>query len=113
MRLKSLKPRVQVLGSRLAALVPGSWRSEKKAGKGRFYDLRIWRDQIRPQKLRRDPLCEDCLEVGLTVIATEVDHVDGDEWNNADENHRSLCKPCHSAKTARENGSFGNPTTPR
>jgi 5-methylcytosine-specific restriction protein A len=44
----------------------------------------------------------------LVVVATEVDHVDGNSQNNLFANLRSLCKPCHSAKTARENGSFGN-----
>lgn len=73
----------------------------------RFYNLRIWRDKIRPQKLRRDPLCEDCLQRGITVEATEVDHVDGNKHNNAPTNHRSLCKSCHSSKTVRLNGGLG------
>jgi 5-methylcytosine-specific restriction protein A len=40
--------------------------------------------------------------------ANEVDHVDGDSFNNAPSNLQSLCKPCHSAKTVKENGGFGN-----
>jgi 5-methylcytosine-specific restriction protein A len=28
-------------------------------------------------------------------------------WDGA--NHQALCKPCHSTKTAREDGAFGNP----
>jgi 5-methylcytosine-specific restriction endonuclease McrA len=74
---------------------------------GRFYDLRIWRDHIRPQKLRQNPLCEYCQERNVVQIASEVDHIDGDPENNLPENHRSACKSCHSAKTARENGSLG------
>ncbi len=110
-RLRGLQPRVTAPQARVPTLAvnPGSWRADKRGGKSRFYDLRIWRDQIRPQKLRINPLCEDCQERTLVVRATEVDHVDGDSSNNAPENLRSLCKPCHSMKTARENGSFGNP----
>jgi 5-methylcytosine-specific restriction protein A len=45
------------------------------------------------------------------VFATEVDHKvphRGDQdlfWDTS--NWQSLCKPCHSAKTAREDGGFG------
>ena len=87
--------------------VEGSTRAERYAGKGRPYDKRAWRDGIRPAKLRQDPLCADHLDKGRSVAASEVDHVDGDPANNAPENLRSLCKPCHSAKTARHDGSFG------
>lgn len=79
----------------------------KRAAEGKFYDKRIWRDGIRPAKLRRDPLCVDCLERGRAVPATEVDHIDGNPENNAPENLAGRCKSCHSRKTARHDGSFG------
>lgn len=108
-RLKNLGARVQVQGPRLAEpAAPGTSRADAEAGRGRAYDKRKWRDGVRPQKLRQDPLCAEHLENGSAVAATEVDHVDGDSSNNAPANLRSLCKACHSAKTARENGSFGN-----
>lgn len=75
--------------------------SAAKRGYGRRWQ------KIRLMKLRRDPLCEDHLERGEIVEATEVDHVDGDVGNVAWENLRSLCKPCHSRKTVRENGGLG------
>ncbi len=39
-----------------------------------------------------------------------VDHVDGDSsYNPADgSNWQTLCVQCHSTKTAREDGGFGN-----
>jgi hypothetical protein len=40
-------------------------------------------------------LCERHLGKGETVAATMVHHKDGNELNNADENHESLCNPCH------------------
>ncbi|XBQ15813.1 MAG: HNH endonuclease signature motif containing protein [Oceanicaulis sp.] len=75
----------------------------------RGYD-RDWR-KLREIKLKRDPLCEDCLADGRTEPAREVDHVE--RFRDADgridhrkrldpKNLRSLCKPCHSRKTARE-----------
>lgn len=60
----------------------------------RFLHSRRWR-AIRERKLRRDPLCERHLAKGDPVPATVVHHRDGDELNNADENHESLCNPCH------------------
>ncbi len=61
--------------------------------------------------LAEHPLCATHLERGETVAATVVDHIvphKGDPelfWDP--ENHQSLCKPCHDAKTATEDGGFG------
>lgn len=74
----------------------------------RPYDRRTWRDRIRPQQLRKQPLCEDCLERHRVVAATQVDHIDADPTNNHSDNLRSLCTSCHSRKTARHDGAFGN-----
>ncbi|HEL3259255.1 HNH endonuclease signature motif containing protein [Stenotrophomonas maltophilia] len=66
----------------------------------------LWR-RIRAVVLAREPLCRCCAGQGRVRAATEVDHIDGDDGNNADSNLQPLCRPCHSAKTARENGGFG------
>lgn len=68
-----------------------------------------WR-RIRARQLAREPLCRECKKRGTTTAATEVDHIDGKAaapHDYRDENLQSLCLPCHSAKTALENGSFG------
>ncbi|MBB4126231.1 5-methylcytosine-specific restriction protein A [Xanthomonas translucens] len=65
-----------------------------------------WR-RIRAAHLAVEPLCRLCAARGLVVAATDVDHVDGDDSNNDPGNLQSLCHPCHSRKTARENGGFG------
>lgn len=66
-----------------------------------------WR-LIRASHLQEEPLCREHLARGMVRAATEVDHIDGDATNDAPSNRQSLCKPCHSRKTARENGGFGN-----
>ena len=52
--------------------------------------------------LTDEPLCRFCNEQGKTVAATEVDHIDGNSFNNEGENLRPLCKSCHSRRTARD-----------
>jgi 5-methylcytosine-specific restriction protein A len=71
----------------------------------KLYDSKEWR-RARLAQLKRHPLCEDCLELGAVVEATEVDHRvrhEGDRKKFKDRsNLQSLCKPCHSRKTAGE-----------
>lgn len=73
-----------------------------------------WR-KARAIYLRANPLCNACRANDLIVPATVVDHIvahKGDEslfWNRA--NWQSLCAPCHSSKTASEDGGFGNART--
>lgn len=62
-----------------------------------------WR-RVRLAVLRDEPLCRFHLERGETVPADEVDHIDGDSRNNDRDNLRPLCKPCHSGRTARDQG---------
>jgi len=70
-----------------------------------LYATPAWR-KARKAWLARHPLCVDCGELGLVVAAVEVDHIRphrGDRalfWDRT--NWQSLCKPCHSRKTARE-----------
>lgn len=67
----------------------------------RGYDW-TWRTRVRPAALAREPLCRFCFEQGRTTQATEVDHIDGNSKNNADDNLRCLCRSCHSRRTARD-----------
>lgn len=66
------------------------------------YDHR-WR-KIRDTYIAAHPLCEHCLAAGRTTPAREVDHITPLERGGTHDeaNLQALCKPCHSAKTARE-----------
>ena len=81
-----------------------------EAGRGspsaRGYDAR-WQ-AIRRQYIAENPLCVKCSARGLVVAATEVDHITplSRGGTHEESNLQSLCKPCHSTKTAQEFG-FG------
>ncbi|WP_163854613.1 HNH endonuclease [Paenibacillus elgii] len=76
----------------------------------RGYDNR-WR-KYRLQYLAEHPLCVECKKQNRLTAANVVDHIEphkGDYflfWNP--KNHQGLCDSCHSTKTAREDGGFGN-----
>ena len=63
--------------------------------------------------LREHPWCAECQRRGRALTpATEVDHIIPHRGNKAlfwDKNNwQPLCHRCHSRKTAREDGGFGN-----
>jgi 5-methylcytosine-specific restriction protein A len=72
----------------------------------RGYD-RKWR-RYRLAFLASHPLCAECNRNARITEATEVDHIKphGNDpqlfWDP--DNHQSLCKSCHSSKTASEHG---------
>lgn len=66
-----------------------------------------WR-KLRKYVLDREPLCRECGKAGKTTQATDVDHIDGDSFNNEIKNLQPLCRGCHSRKTVTEDGGFGN-----
>lgn len=61
--------------------------------------------------IRRHPICIACHREGRVAATTVVDHIvphRGDEklfWRRS--NWQPLCKTCHDAKTAREDGGWG------
>jgi 5-methylcytosine-specific restriction enzyme A len=87
--------RTQAERPRESAAKRGYGRTWQKASKG---------------YLAKHPLCVACAP--RVTAATVVDHIRphrGDKalfWDS--ENWQALCAPCHSRKTAQEDGGFGN-----
>jgi 5-methylcytosine-specific restriction protein A len=77
----------------------------------RGYDAR-WAEYSRLYRMEH-PLCVNCGKQGRVAASHCVDHivpVSGPDdplfWEPS--NHEALCTPCHSIKTAAEDGAFGN-----
>lgn len=66
-------------------------------GRKREYWSLEWRRKV----LERDKfICKKCGKGGrYSKIKLEVDHIDGNPFNNADENLQTLCVECHDMKT--------------
>ena len=60
--------------------------------------------KLRASVLAGEPLCRHCAAQGLTVPATDVDHISGDPSDDSEGAHQSLCHECHSRKTASDQG---------
>lgn len=67
--------------------------------------------------LAAHPLCAECQRHGILTPATEVDHIVPHKGNKQlfwdESNWQALCHECHSRKTVREDGGFGNETRGR
>lgn len=103
-RLQTLKPRLQTVGSKIATIQPGSWRTDKQTSSQRGYDYR-WQ-QARKRFLHANPLCVYCEREGRVTPATVVDHIEahrGDMklfWDES--NWQALCATHHSRDKQRE-----------
>jgi 5-methylcytosine-specific restriction enzyme A len=88
------------------------WKPKPTAHSGRnkedskIYQTARWR-KFRKWYVNENPLCVKCAERGLTVPVEEVDHIipirlggEQYDWDNL----QSLCKSCHSRKSASEKG---------
>jgi 5-methylcytosine-specific restriction enzyme A len=75
------------------------------------YNDAAW-NRLRAEHLKREPWCRECRRKGRMTEAKLVDHIVPWRGNEAlrlnPENLQSMCWPCHSRKTARQDGGFGN-----
>lgn len=73
---------------------------QRGSAASRGYDRR-WRAK-RLAYLRKHPLCVECAGAGLTVAATDVDHIIAKRDGGTDDegNLQALCHAHHSKKTA-------------
>ena len=88
-----------------------SYDQQRGTAAQRGYDHR-WRKESRAF-LQANPLCAECMKRGVVEPSTCTDHIvphKGDAvkfWTRS--NWQPLCGPCHSSKTAKEDGGFSNP----
>ena len=108
-KLKTLKPRLQTLDVNKARgitmlKVPRANRTGRDADPSRTIKLNTaaWQ-KLRAHVLAGEPLCRHCTAAGKTVLATDVDHMNGASDNRID-SLQPLCHSCHSRKTARDQG---------
>lgn len=85
--------------------VDRAYNQARGSASQRGYGAR-WR-KIRAIVLAEEPLCRECARNGKIVVATDVDHIDGNVENMARSNLCPLCHECHSRKTAKENARWG------
>lgn len=105
-KLLTLKPRLATLPDRIPTLkVARAKRTGRDADPRRTLPLNgsAWQ-RLRESVLNGEPLCRQCVREGRTVVATDVDHRDGDPGNNDAVNLQPLCHSCHSRKTAADHG---------
>ena len=86
--------------------------ANRDPSKAKQYDER-WR-RLRKLVIHREPLCRQCKKEGRLTLATEVDHIIplAQGGTNELDNLQPLCHSCHSRKTAKEDGGFGNSRKP-
>lgn len=100
--------KVRTLSARTAKLAPliNNVRARDTNKRMRGYPL-IRRNG---EMMRRQPFCVECLKRGIETVAVETDHITPLDQNGSDEifNLQRLCKECHDAKTAAENGQRHN-----
>lgn len=105
-RLRTVPPRVKSAPGRFAQRTPTA--ADRQARRALPTNSAAWR-RLRASVLAAEPLCRECARKGRVTAATCVDHIDGNAMNNGAHALQPLCSPCHSRKTAIENGGFGNP----
>lgn len=71
---------------------------EERKARNRLYKRAVWTKHLRPNQLRKQPLCEYC-----GAEATDVDHIVEHDMDmrlfRDPRNLRSLCHSCHTRKS--------------
>lgn len=93
--------RLQSLGGKLATLKSNQATLPKQENYGQGRGGRPWR-RIKQQVHERDEWT--CCKCGRTTMDLECDHIVNTAQGGTDDlnNLQSLCKPCHSDKSAAE-----------
>lgn len=77
----------------------------------KWYHRVHWRN-LRKLVLSRDPVCRICQRNAATVADHVIPHKG--QWSLFTDlnNLQGICRPCHSIKTAKEDGGWGNARQP-
>lgn len=99
--MQTLKPRLQVLKTRVAKTQP----VQRLRGRAAVERRKRW--------LTQNPLCVECEKAGRVTLATVPDHIVALVNGGADDetNLQSLCEEHHRIKTANDLGHRAKPTT--
>ena len=81
-----------------AATVNGRWRC-KAVWKRNYVKL------LYPYAVHKKDYCQHCDFKPVHISQLDVDHIDGDRWNNDPSNLQTLCANCHRLKTHLNNDS--------
>ncbi len=78
-------------------------RDKNRPLRGRYrckavYKRNIIKSQY-PYAVHKKESCEHCGFIPVHVSQLDVDHIDGDRWNNDPTNLQTLCSNCHRLKT--------------
>lgn len=79
-------------------------RNSKRASlngryKCRAVYLKAYNKLIYPYAVHKKEQCEKCGFNPVHTSQLDVDHIDGDRWNNDPSNLQTLCANCHRLKT--------------
>ena len=70
---------------------------------GRFRCFAVYRRNVikyrYPYAVHKKDYCEHCDFKPVHISQLDVDHIDGDRWNNDPANLQTLCANCHRLKT--------------
>lgn len=82
------------------------YERQRGSASKRGYDAR-WR-KARLEFLKENPICNDCKDELATLVDHIIPHKGSREIFWDEDNWQGLCASCHSRKTAREDGRWGN-----
>jgi 5-methylcytosine-specific restriction protein A len=85
-------------------------RQPRRAQKRRFYQTAAWRS-LRDDVLAEEPVCKICRKAPSACVDHKRTVDEAPELALVRSNLQGACLPCHSAKTARLDGGFGNRRT--
>ena len=67
------------------------------------YDRVCWKHREDGYRVHKKAYCESCAFIAIHPCQLDVDHIDGNHFNNDESNLMTLCANCHRLKTQTNN----------